>query len=245
MDINTDSRYFDVLLLEVDNKILQTDKVWSEGKLGLRLWYGVAVFCFLIVLGAYSYFVYVPFLSEFIGSPQFSPQPVQGNGKWLRDEVTFFIENRGLITQQKEEVIRQSVISIEPFRDGYLGWNGALAELNQIYPKNTVPDRLIEVFEQRKADIIIKPSVIQNGTLGGTSINSISPFGIIITSNVILFEVDDFFPKIVGAISRHEIGHAIGLEHTQRENDIMNEDLMFSDIPIKKQNIVDLFEKYG
>ena len=229
----------------MDYQVLQKNEIWSKGRLGLKLYQGVIIICFLIVLGAYSYLVYASFLSEILDSRQLPPQPVQGNGKWFKEPITFYIDNNGVITTQKEEVIRQSIISTEQFRGGYLGWNGALAELDQIYPQNTVPSMLVEVFDKKNADIIIKPSTIRNGTTGGTAINSINPFGMIIISNVILFEVDDHFPKVVGAIARHEIGHSVGLEHTQRENDIMNDELKFSDIPIKRQNLIDLFEKYG
>lgn len=173
-------------------------------------------------------------------------------GVWNKNEITFFIKNEdGELSELKRDEIRNAFVLEDDFFDHFLGWNSALSRLNELYPDNNVPDRFVEVFSESEADVVVSTfkekevccDSFEEERLGGTSMNTInSVTNIVVGSNIEIFDIIFRDPEVLGTITRHEIGHTLGLGHTEREYNIMEKRDSFPYIKII--NLEDLYKIY-
>ena len=63
--------------------------------------------------------------------------------------------------------------------------------------------------------------------------------------NMKTYNVDDKGIDVITSITRHEIGHALGLDHTERFNDLMSSAIIFDVKTISNHNVDVLYQLYG
>jgi len=175
----------------------------------------------------------------------------EGDGFWKKNELTFFIKDKeGILTPTKKLAIENAIFSKRREGEGFLGWNSALSELNNLFPDNDVPDTLTQVEDENSADIIITVYSEKEFccSFGGEPVTGVerslvdSDF-VKHKSDVSVYNILDIDIGFLEDMTRHEIGHTLGIfKHTERENDLMS--LESPSNYIKRPNLQDLYEKY-
>ena len=107
----------------------------------------------------------------------------------------------------------------------YLGWSGALAaasvDVTDVYIPNS-----FEIIESQtqEADITITLVDEQNadGYTGWTVSIADDDVNQILKSKVTIFNVDELSYEQISAITRHELGHVLGIAHSSDEKDLMH-----------------------
>lgn len=221
---------------------------------------GVAFLLFVVVL-AVGFFLFVDqfniqfstgFLQKIFGNNDFikntvSDEPYDGGVYWKKNMLNVYIEKTDSIDIDRVDAVNKSIFSDETHvGNEYDGWSGALKELDLSYSNNKVPDGFRLVPNEDSADIIIYLVSNESETkgVGGTTQVKIRSDGEIIESKITIFQANQYTPLTVSSITRHEVGHALGLQHVSRQNDLMSETLKFANIFIKQKNIDDLFSHY-
>lgn len=147
------------------------------------------------------------------------------------------IANAELLSNEKLNAIKESIISEETlfFADllvhkdlngdhskYYAGWVGALKDVSRIETKFFVPTE-INVFESKgqEGNIVIRLSTLKDvdGYTGYTK--STVDGDEILKSIITIYDVDNLSADQLGAIVRHEFGHALGLGHSTAPEDLM------------------------
>lgn len=104
----------------------------------------------------------------------------------------------------------------------FLGWKGALEMIESDNSKFVIPVdfRVIE-SEKNDGNIIITLSNLKNsdGYTGYTK--SIVDGNEILKSSIMIYDVGNLSDKQLEAIVRHEMGHALGLNHSSDPDDLM------------------------
>jgi hypothetical protein len=176
----------------------------------------------------------------------------QGDGVWEKDELSFYIlDTEKVLTKKKRDVIVGTITSERKYSNGFLGWNAALQELNNVYPDNIVPNKMFEVTSASEADLIIEVHSEKEYCcdLAGLPVQGIERSTIDENNAKILSDVDIYNIVAIDAgfledMTMHEIGHSLGLfgHVTDRQNDLMS--LISPGRGIKAGNLNDLYVKY-
>ncbi len=104
----------------------------------------------------------------------------------------------------------------------YLGWEGALKHASQTTTQFHIPIKFnIIESPNGEGDITINLSKLENadGYTGYTK--SDTDGNQILKSSITIFNINTLTPQQLGAITRHEFGHAIGLAHSTAPEDLM------------------------
>ena len=172
------------------------------------------------------------------------------NSFWFEKELNVYIQLNEEVPLSTRNAVVDSIFSTEQTPiGGFIGWQGALDRLTQAYPDNNVPNKFQLVTNELLADITVKldslPDVNKNR--GGVALTTSTPTLMIphtIGVSIIVFDADDKNKLIVASIMRHELGHALGLGHTERFNDLMSPAIIFDMKTISSHNIESLYQLY-
>lgn len=118
-----------------------------------------------------------------------------------------------------EDVINSKTKNSE--RTLFLGWNAGIKEISKSYGVK-VPTLQIQYELERSEAITIYLTEKSNmqGFNGFTDL-SYDEKGKIKKAFVTIYNVDELNKRQLESIIRHEIGHALGLSHTNTKNDLM------------------------
>lgn len=106
----------------------------------------------------------------------------------------------------------------------YEGWKGALVFASQTETEYYIPTDF-EFIESNRGigDITIELTNLSNGDgfSGWTSVVADSTLNEILKSRITIFNVDKLSPIDIEIITKHEMGHALGLSHSSAPEDLM------------------------
>jgi len=137
------------------------------------------------------------------------------------------------------EVVKQTIISEYPIEiddsltgkgprgeksEYYLGWNGALIAAAQTPSEVYIPTKMELIDSESGADItvILVDEENADGFTGWTVSIADDDVNQVLKSKVTIFNVDELNEDQVAAITRHELGHVMGLVHSSDDLDLMH-----------------------
>jgi len=147
------------------------------------------------------------------------------------------IINTDKISKQKINAIKDAILSEESVKIDnslvdrgpvgtvsiyYKGWQGAVESIQNEKTKFHIPTKF-NIIESptEEGDVTIVLSTLENpdGYHGYTK--TITDGQEILKSSITIYDVDHLSPERLGAIIRHEFGHALGLGHSTIQEDLM------------------------
>ena len=149
------------------------------------------------------------------------------------------IVNADKFSEEKIDVIKQALLSEEEIdidnslthkgtkgttSQYFLGWQGALIKASEETTEVYIPVKF-EIIEsnQDEGDIRIELLEEENadGFSGQTLVIADDGVNQILKSKITIFDVDELTPEQLNSITRHEVGHALGLGHSTAPEDLM------------------------
>lgn len=148
---------------------------------------------------------------------------------------------KGTILEEKSIQIDDSLLHKGPSGTTstyYLGWQGALENISDSTKFHPPTKFKIVESPSRAADITIELSNLENADGYSGYTKSMTDGNQIIQSSIIIYNVDTLVPQQLGAIVRHEFGHALGLAHSTAPEDLMH-DTIQTEYPFISQCDID------
>ncbi|CUR52188.1 Peptidase M10A and M12B matrixin and adamalysin [Nitrosotalea devaniterrae] len=148
------------------------------------------------------------------------------------------IINANAISKEKLDAIKEAILSEESVKIDnsllekgpvgtvsvyYKGWQGAVQNMQNDKTKFHVPTKFnIIESPSEEGDITIALSNLENpdGLSGYTK--SITDGQETLKSVITIYNVGELSPERLGAVVRHEFGHALGLGHSSDQEDLMH-----------------------
>jgi hypothetical protein len=148
------------------------------------------------------------------------------------------ILNANTVSKEKLDAIKSAILSEESVKIDnslldkgpvgtvsiyYKGWQGAILNMQNDKTKFHIPTRFnIIESPSEEGDITIVLSTLENpdGLSGYTK--SITDGQETLKSAITIYNVSELSPERLGAIVRHEFGHALGLGHATDQEDLMH-----------------------
>ena len=161
---------------------------------------------------------------------------IPGADAWQNQTITVSIEDNQYATEQKIKYIKYAISSTTQSDGRFSGWNAALNTIN-----GTMPN--FEMIDDN-ADVVIKlVKYSSNMYAGFTSFESNST-GIRNGATVTIYDIEDISNSDLLKITRHELGHVLGLNHSQNRDDLMYPIIPYYTSFISPANIQDVKNLY-
>lgn len=117
----------------------------------------------------------------------------------------------------------ERVLGSETYFINFEGWQGVFDEINDKYPDNKVPDKI--VFVEKNADIRLiftNEIFVINGVLGRYDLTEHDKSLYVYVDTSKFWNRNGLDESIKGTVM-HEFGHALGLEHHQDKTQVMSD----------------------
>jgi len=180
----------------------------------------------------------------------------------LEEGQTLYVNivNSGIVSEKKIDVIKNAILSQEVVRiqkshslNGgeevlvyHVGWLGALNMASEESTQFIIPKNL-EIIESRSGEgqilILLSEDRNSKGYTGYTWLESNDDQ--ILKSIIKIYGVNDLTDRSLASITRHEFGHALGLNHSSLPGDLMFNVISTSFPYISDSHIVSLRTIYG
>ena len=236
--------------LEQEKEILQEiNKSLEKRSAKSTSSYPLVFFVFLMIIVTSLIFFYIISLEqESITSPLTSRYVIENlRGDtvetWMSwklaegDSLTVNIINSDTISDEKLAALKETILSEESLEidDSYLhkgpggitstyyvGWMGALNEASQQETEFYIPTKF-NMIESKKGegDIIISLSNFKDSDGYSGYTKSITDGNQILKSTITIYDVNNLSESQIATITRHELGHALGLAHSTAPEDLM------------------------
>ncbi|MDE1862446.1 MAG: hypothetical protein KGI33_06000 [Thaumarchaeota archaeon] len=230
---------------------------------------------FLVILTVVSTYVITSNVSEVtsgnqvIQSGRFIIQNLQGANitawaTWHKgpgEPLHVTIVNSNLVASAKIQAIKDAILSedttlgngggVKPPGGNviyYKGWKGAIESIARQNASVSLPTNFEIVQGQESIGdvvIILTTDVEGDGALGFTKTIADTDHHQILKSFITIFDAKDLTAKEMGAITRHEFGHALGLSHLPVTGDLMNKQFVASRAYISPCDLDDLKSLYS
>jgi len=146
------------------------------------------------------------------------------------------IDNKAGLPQEKIKAVNDAILSLDSiqiddsllhkgprgsFSTYYIGWNGAISAAMK-NSTSYIPNKFkISENPDRTGDIVISLVGFKDpdGNSGWTK--SLTDDNQILKSEISIYQADTMSSEQLGAIIRHEFGHALGLAHSTAPEDLM------------------------
>lgn len=213
------------------------------------------LFCTFFVGIIFAVFISISNSSTVLDGGPFITQSLIGDsiGTWAswnfldsEDTLHVHIINQANLSEQKMEIVKNTILSEDTIEINdlqihkgtsdtstkfYVGWYGAIKELTSVELKNTLPITF-HVHESTiyDGDIVITLSNTKNteGYSGYTRSIIDESQNQILKSFITIYEVNKLESKDLDLITKHEMGHALGLKHSTDPEDLMYEQMTTS-----------------
>lgn len=143
--------------------------------------------------------------------------------------ITVSITENDYLTQHRIRDITSTIYNDREENGKFAGWNNALATIN-----NTSLN-----FEYVKSDGDVQVTLVNYPSSkyysGMTTFKSISP-----GAEIIIYEIEDLSSHELQMVMRHELGHVLGLDHSNEEQDLMYPVIPYYNSYISSCNIMAL-----
>ena len=128
------------------------------------------------------------------------------------------------ITHQQVEFVENTIISkgFDAGKMHYLGWNQGIQEINDFYNVDIPTLKLDQTPENSHFITLFLSMKEKPQKFDGYTELILDEQNKIEKAFITIYDVDSLSPYQLKSITRHELGHALGLGHTEIENDLMN-----------------------
>lgn len=171
---------------------------------------------------------------------------------WIEKNNKIFnvmIKTDPSVSAEKIAIVKNVIMSKHVlFKDGkqfYDGWKGALEKASQSQTEYPIPTNFNFVestSDQVDIIIILQPAVDVDGFAGFTTFVGHDK---IVSSTIIIYNVNALSNVDLAAVARHEFGHALGLGHSTEYGDLMYEEVDSRDAYISEYNIHAIISLYN
>lgn len=176
--------------------------------------------------------------------------------------LTINIVNSDSFSREKINIIKNAISSEEEIKiDGaithkipkgtkstyYLGWAGALKKASKLQDTKFYIPQEMKIIESSagEGDILVSLSNYKDGD-GNTGFTKSTVNGNeILKSTITIFDVNHLSNKDLATITRHELGHALGLAHSTDPDDLMSHVISTEHPYISECNIQAIIELYN
>lgn len=237
--------------LEQEKEILQEINKLSDKKLAKSASsYPLIIFvCLMIIAISFIFYYIISLEQEPITLPLTSRYVIENlRGDtvktWMSwklvegDSLTVNIINSDLISDEKLVALKETILSEESLEidDSYLhkgprgitstyyvGWTGALNEASKQETEFYIPTKF-NIIESKRGEgqIIISLSNFKDSDGYSGYTKSIIEGNQILKSKITIYDVNNLSESQITTITRHELGHALGLAHSTAPEDLMH-----------------------
>ncbi len=173
---------------------------------------------------------------------------------WLKvegDRFHIHTINSPEITQERLGVISSVLFSDDTYANdqvGYYGWNRVLSELSTVKTHFPIPSNIHpHVTDLGEGDIVIRLTTQrnENGYTGFTNLLVDDNNHQMLKAEITIYEVDKLSSDDLSLILRHELGHGLGLGHSDSSKDLMNDVIQRDEPYISECDVNALIELYN
>lgn len=157
---------------------------------------------------------------------------------WKNDVITVSIFDNNHNTESRINSIEYVITGENIHKERFAGWNQALNTLNGTAPQF----KLVKNYGDIQIKLINYKSAKKYSA--DTKLESKYP-GITSKGTITIYSIDDLSAQELQMLMRHELGHALGLEHSQDPTDLMYKVIPYYTSYISKTNLIDIQSMYN